>query len=282
VLRNILTLPNGGECGDPVFVVELAERAEAAGWDAVLLEDYICYQGDPSVPTCDVWTTLGAMAVKTSRVRIGTSVTPLPRRRPWKVAREAAAVDQLSAGRLILGVGVGDVGDAFVRDASFTNFDEELDLRQRAEMLDEGLAIIAGLWSGEPFQFAGRHYRVEEVTFRPTPVQRPRVPIWVGGGYPKPGPTQRALRWDGSCLYPAGKGDADLEVEDVRQLRAAAGDREFDIAVGGHERSGEVEAERARRSALAAAGATWCSEWIKPSDRETMRALVDRGPLVVE
>jgi alkanesulfonate monooxygenase SsuD/methylene tetrahydromethanopterin reductase-like flavin-dependent oxidoreductase (luciferase family) len=79
VLRNILTLPNGGECGDPVFVVELTERAEAAGWDAVLLEDYICYQGDPSVPTCDVWATLGAMAAKTSRVRIGTSVTPLPR-----------------------------------------------------------------------------------------------------------------------------------------------------------------------------------------------------------
>src|SRR5947208_4230366 len=190
MLRNALRLPNGGECVDPRFVLELAERAETAGWDALLLEDYICYQGNPSTPTCDVWATLAAIAVKTSRIRLGTSVTPLPRRRPWKVAREAAAVDQLSAGRLILGVGAGDVGDAFVRDASFTHFGEVLDLRQRAEMLDEGLAIIAGLWSGQAFAFSGKHYRVDEVTFAPTPVQRPRIPIWVGGGYPKRGPTR--------------------------------------------------------------------------------------------
>jgi alkanesulfonate monooxygenase SsuD/methylene tetrahydromethanopterin reductase-like flavin-dependent oxidoreductase (luciferase family) len=232
MLRNALNLPNGGECGDPRFVLELAELAEKAAWDAVLLEDYICYQGNPSTPTCDVWATLAAIAVKTSRIRIGTSVTPLPRRRPWKVAREAAAVDQLSGGRLILGVGAGDVGDAFVRDASFTHFGEVLDLRQRAEMLDEGLAIITGLWSGQPFAFSGKHYRVDEVTFTPIPVQRPRIPIWVGGGYPKRGPTQRALRWDGANLYPAGTGDKDLEAKDVQRLRADAVNREFDIVVG--------------------------------------------------
>jgi alkanesulfonate monooxygenase SsuD/methylene tetrahydromethanopterin reductase-like flavin-dependent oxidoreductase (luciferase family) len=282
MLRNALNLPNGGECGDPRFVLKLAELAEKAGWDAVLLEDYICYQGNPSTPTCDVWATLAAIAVKTSRIRLGTSVTPLPRRRPWKVAREAAAVDQLSGGRLILGVGAGDVGDAFVRDASFTRFGEVLDLRQRAEMLDEGLAIIAGLWSGKPFAFSGKHYRVDEVTFTPTPLQRPRIPIWVGGGYPKRGPTQRALRWDGANLYPAGRGDGDLEAGEVQRLRADAGSREFDIVVGGHERNEDWDAERARRAGVAAAGATWWAEWIRPTDRETMRRVVSEGPLVIE
>jgi alkanesulfonate monooxygenase SsuD/methylene tetrahydromethanopterin reductase-like flavin-dependent oxidoreductase (luciferase family) len=282
MLRNALNLPNGGECGDPRFVLELAELAEAAGWDAVLLEDYICYQGDPSVPTCDVWTALAAIAVQTSRIRLGTSVTPMPRRRPWKVAREAAAVDQLSGGRLILGVGAGDVGDAFVRDASFTHFGEALDLRQRAEMLDEGLAIIAGLWSGQPFAFSGKHYTVDEVSFTPTPVQRPRIPIWVGGGYPKRGPTQRALRWDGANLYPTGRGDADLEAREVERLRAEAGDREFDIVVGGHERNEDWDAERERHSEVAAAGATWWAEWIRPADRETMRHKVSAGPLLIE
>src|SRR5206468_7927317 len=121
-------------------------------------------------------------------------------------------------------------------------------LRQRAEMLDEGLAIIAGLWSGQPFAFSGKHYTVDEVSFTPTPVQRPRIPVWVGGGYPRRGPTRRALRWDGANLYPTGRGDADLEAREVERLRAHAGDREFDIVVGGHERNEDWDAERERRA----------------------------------
>src|SRR5688500_1035451 len=95
-LRYGLSLPNGGECADPRFLVELAVRAEGAGWDGLFLEDYVSYQGDPREPTCTVWATLGAIAVRTERLKLGTSVTPLPRRRPWNVAREAAAIDQLS------------------------------------------------------------------------------------------------------------------------------------------------------------------------------------------
>jgi alkanesulfonate monooxygenase SsuD/methylene tetrahydromethanopterin reductase-like flavin-dependent oxidoreductase (luciferase family) len=197
------------------------------------------------------------------------------------VAREAAAVDQLSGGRVILGVGAGDVGDAFVRDASFTHFGEVLDLRHRAEMLDEGLAIITGLWTGKPFAFSGKHYRVDEVTFTPTPVQRPRIPIWVGGGY-KPGPTRRALRWDGANLYPVGRGDADLEATEIRRLRSEAGNRQFDVVVGGHERREDWDAERARRTEAAAAGATWWLEWIKPANRATMSRQVRAGPLLIE
>jgi alkanesulfonate monooxygenase SsuD/methylene tetrahydromethanopterin reductase-like flavin-dependent oxidoreductase (luciferase family) len=141
------------ECGDPRFLVELAERAEAAGWDGVFLEDYVVFQGDPRAPTCDSWVALAGMAARTKSVVLGTSVTPLARRRPWVVARQAAAIDQLSEGRMVLGAGLGDVGDHVGRDASFTHFHEELDARRRARMLDEALEIIAGLWIGEPFSF---------------------------------------------------------------------------------------------------------------------------------
>lgn len=138
MVRYGLSLPNGGECGDPRFVLELAERGEAAGWEGLFMEDYVSYQGDPHAPTCDVWTTLGAIAVRTRRIILGTAVTPLPRRRPWNVAREAAAIDQLSEGRFVLGVGIGDAGEHVVADASLTHFGEVRDRRQRAERLDEG------------------------------------------------------------------------------------------------------------------------------------------------
>lgn len=110
-MKYALALPTGGECGDPRFLVELAERAEGAGWDGVFLEDYVWYQGDAGIPTCDVFAALTAIAARTSRIRLATCVTPLSRRRPWNVARQAAAIDQLSEGRMILGVGLGDVND---------------------------------------------------------------------------------------------------------------------------------------------------------------------------
>ena len=285
MLRYALALPDGGECGDPNFLVDLAVRAEDAGWDGVFLEDYICYQGDRHEPTVDVWTVLGAIAVRTERTILATSVTPLPRRRPWKVAREAAAIDQLSGGRFVLGVGIGDTGESVVGDASLSNFGEVTDARIRAEMLDEGLAIVDGLWRGEPFSFSGKHYQVNDVTFAPRPVQQPRIPIWVGGGYPMRGPTRRALRWDGSMLYKAPQHDQDeagMTGQDVRTLREMAGGRPFVIAVGGSPRKADWETERERIAEVARAGADWWVEWAPPADRATMREAVDRGPLHVD
>jgi alkanesulfonate monooxygenase SsuD/methylene tetrahydromethanopterin reductase-like flavin-dependent oxidoreductase (luciferase family) len=277
-----LSLPDGGECGDPRFLVELAERAESAGWNGIFLEDYVCYQGDPQMPTCDIWPVLAAMAVRTQHVTLGTCVTPLPRLRPWRVAREAAAIDQLSGGRLVLGVGLGDAGEAITADPSFTHFGEERDLRRRAQMTDEALAIIDGLWRAEAFAFRGRHYNVDEVTFLPPPVQTPRIPIWIGGGYPLPGPTQRALRWDGSFLYKAPENDPEergMTPDDVRELRNMAGDKSYTIAVGGNRRRDDWESERRHIEAIGQAGADWWVEWIPPGDRDSMRASVDRGPL---
>jgi alkanesulfonate monooxygenase SsuD/methylene tetrahydromethanopterin reductase-like flavin-dependent oxidoreductase (luciferase family) len=279
-MRYGLALPTGGECGDPRFLVELAERAEAAGWEGVFLEDYVVFQGDPTAPTCDPWIALAGMALRTERVVLGTAVTPLARRRPWIVARQAAAIDQLSAGRMVLGAGLGDVGDHVGRDASFTHFGEEADARRRAGMLDEALEIVAGLWTGEPFSYRGEHFTVDEVSFVPPPVQRPRIPIWIGGGYPNPGPTRRAARWDGSLLY--GVPEHDLSPEDVRAIREAASDRPYDIVVGGRARQEDWEAERERLRAIGSAGATWWAEYVPADSRDAMRSAVDRGPLRID
>ena len=267
-----VALPTGGECGDPTFLVELAEVAESSGWDGVFLEDYICYQGDAANPTCDTWTALAAIAMRTTRIALGIEVVALTRRRPWKVAREAATIDRLSNGRLVVGFGIGDQGDP-----GYIHFGEEIDPHLRAELLDEGLEIVAGLLSAEPFSFQGKHFHVHEVTFLPPPVQTPRIPMWIGGGYPNPRAIERALRWDGSCLYRREGGP--LRGEDVRELRRRAGDRSWTQAVGGWPRRDDLDEELEHRRDVAQAGADWWVEWIEPADRETMRAAVARGPL---
>ena len=135
---------------------------------------------------------MAAMAMRTERVRLGAIVTPPPRRRPWKLARETMTLDRLSNGRLVFPVGLGALDDG-----AFGNVGEPTDNRVRAELLDESLEIIEGLWTGEPFGYEGRHYRFAPMTFRPTPVQRPRIPIWVVGAWPHERSMRRVLRYDG-------------------------------------------------------------------------------------
>lgn len=275
-MRHAISFPPAGPAGDPGTMTELAIEAERAGWDAILLEDYIVYQGETQTPTFDPWVTLAAMAVATKEILLGTCVTPLPRRRPWKLAAEAVALDHVSRGRLILGVGAGDPNDPGTRATG-----EPVSTRERAELLDEGLDVLARLWSGEPVHFSGRHYRVEGLRLAATPVQRPRIPIWVGGDMLVPGVRARLTRWDGSCAYkgsPAGAWQ-DMGPGDVAELRLAAGDRPFDICVGGRERAEDWDREREHMSAVAAAGATWWSEWVKPGDRQRTFDAVRRGPL---
>jgi alkanesulfonate monooxygenase SsuD/methylene tetrahydromethanopterin reductase-like flavin-dependent oxidoreductase (luciferase family) len=287
-MQYALSLPNGGECADPRILADLAALAEDSGCDGLFLEDYISYTNDtyhsvPGAPTYDPWVMLAAAALRTNRIRLGTSVTPLPRRRPWKVAREAVTLDHLSNGRVILGVGSGDA-----REAGFTRVGEVLDAKKRAELLDESLDILAGLWSGQPFTYRGKHFTVEEATFLPVPVQSPRIPIWVGGGWPLPGPTARAARWDGSCLYKQTSDNSwqDMTPEDIASLRATAlrgrdPSLPFAIATGGRARGADWEQDRALIRSVAEAGATWWSEWIPAADLPTMHAAIARGPLAI-
>jgi alkanesulfonate monooxygenase SsuD/methylene tetrahydromethanopterin reductase-like flavin-dependent oxidoreductase (luciferase family) len=189
-----IDLPNFGWFGDIDTLVEIAVEAEDAGWEGLFLWDHMLVfkQDDMVLPFVDPWIALAAIACNTSKLILGPLVTPLPRRRPWKVAREALSIDHLSKGRLVLGVGIGAPPDI-----EFEYFGEISDDKKRAEMLDESLEIITGLWSGKPFSFKGTHYSLEEMTFLPRPKQEPRIPIWVGGGIPNKAPFRRAARYDG-------------------------------------------------------------------------------------
>ena len=283
-MRYGLSLPNGGVCGDARILAELGCLAEEAGWDGVFVEDYIVHQSDGAVPTCDPWIALAAMAVGTQRIRLGTSVTPLSRRRPWKVAREAIALDQLSNGRFVLGVGSGDAGEA-----GFSRVNEVRDAKERARILDESLDVIVGLWSGEPFSYHGRYFQVNEMTFLPRPVQQPRIPILVGGGWPLAGPSLRAARYDGCCLYkqPAQGEDNDWTPDEVRALKAFMRSHRseqqqaqpYEIKLGGRSRSDDWERDRALMKELAEAGVTWWVEYVEAGELEAMRESVRRGPL---
>jgi hypothetical protein len=186
-----LSLPPIGPYSDPNDLAALADEAEQAGWDGFFIWDHVAYS-DPVHPIVDPWIALAAVAMRTKRIRLGPMITSLARRRPWKVARETASLDLLSSGRLIFGVGLGEPAD---RD--FGTFGEAEDPKIRARKLDEGLTILDGLWRGEPFSFQGDFYTVRSATFLPKPVQQPRPPVWVGGGWNKHAPQRRAARWDG-------------------------------------------------------------------------------------
>jgi len=151
----------------------------------------------------------------TEKIRLGIMVTSLSRRRPWMVVRETVSLEHLSNGRLILGVGLGDPAQW-----EYGSFGEDVNPIARAKQLDESLEILVGLWSGEPFQFCGDHYQLDEMVFLPTPLQKPRIPIWVGGFWPNKPPLRRAARYEGT--FP-GSMQA-LSPEDWRIIKAYIGE----------------------------------------------------------
>ena len=276
-MRYAIDTPQFGPYSDPRLLAQLAHEAEDAGWDGFFIWDHINVGWLD--PVADPWIALAAMACATQRIRLGPVVTPLPRRAPWKLAREAVTLDQLSNGRLVLGLGLGS--DWF---AEISTFAGPIDDRVRAEMLDEGIAILSGLWSGEKFSFDGKHYKVRETQFLPVPMQKPRIPIWLAGTWPRKKPFRRAARFDG--IVPM---SADIEKllspDDVREIaKFVAANRTastpFDIVV-----AGETPADdKARAHDFAAsyedAGATWFLEstlpWKQPL--ESFRRRIAAGP----
>jgi alkanesulfonate monooxygenase SsuD/methylene tetrahydromethanopterin reductase-like flavin-dependent oxidoreductase (luciferase family) len=282
VLRYAVGLPNVREYADPRVLLDLAAEAEEAGWDGAFLWDHIAREEDRSVPATDPWIAAAAMAVRTQRLRLGIMVTPLARRRPWKVAREAVALDMLSGGRFTLGVGLG--GGA---QAEFAAFGESPDPRVRAELLDEGLAILDGLWSGEPFTFEGTHYSVTGAQFTPRSAQEPRVPVWVAGRWPNRRPFRRAARWDG--LFPVFEGVGAGQMATPAQLAEAVAytlgeredaDRAFDVAMECVSAGEDPAADAALAATYADAGLTWWVEalgWFRGT-LEAMRERIRRGP----
>ena len=267
-----LMLPNKGRhYGDASLLVELALSAEQAGWEGFFVWDHI--GGGGVSPTIDPWLCLGAIASQTQTMSLGTMVTPLSRRRPWKVAREIVTLDHLSQGRAILGVGLGDMVNK-----DFKAFGEAINPRVRAEMLDESLEIIAGLQSGNPFQFTGKHYQISEAMFKPAAVQVPRIPVWVAAHWPFKRPLQRAALWDGVLPRQWNAGPITpaviREIDTYIKMRRDA-DTPFDICKYGFTEGKDLVRERAMVQKFSAAGATWWIEEIFTS-RGTLRQIEKR------
>ena len=245
--------------------LEQAVLAERSGWDGVFVWE--------AAYGVDAWSLLAAMAARTERVRLGTILTPLPWRRPWKVASQVATVDQLSGGRAILGIGVG----AVTTDLPLTG--EETDLHTRAEMMDEGIDLMRALWAGEP-GFEGRHYRYAVERNDLGEVGRPvqaRVPIWVVAKWPRPKSMRRVLKCDG--LIPG----HEQTPETIRAARAWLIDQgartDLDILAEGETPADDAEAARAAVRPLTEAGCTWWMEtrWEMPHNSdERMTQIIER------
>jgi alkanesulfonate monooxygenase SsuD/methylene tetrahydromethanopterin reductase-like flavin-dependent oxidoreductase (luciferase family) len=272
-LRAGVILPTGG----PREAASIAREAEAAGWDGFFVWE--------PVWGWDAWVSLAAAASVTERIRLGTMLSPLSRMRPWKLAGEAASVDHLSGGRVILSVGLGAI------DSGFESFGEVTDRRTRAELLDESLDIVTGLWGGQPFRYQGKHYQVRETSFLPPPppVQQPRIPIWVVGAWRSERSMRRVLRYDGllpNVLDAEGK-PKEIGPDDVKAMRAYVEARRtettpFDIVI-----EGQTPGDDARRTAdevgpLADAGMTWWLEarWniSSPTVLDELRRRIGEGP----
>jgi alkanesulfonate monooxygenase SsuD/methylene tetrahydromethanopterin reductase-like flavin-dependent oxidoreductase (luciferase family) len=224
------------------------------------------------------------MAVATTRVRLGTAVTAVARRRPWKLAREVVTLDHLSGGRAVLGVGLGDP-----EDDGFRRVSEVHDLRLRAARLDEALEIVTGLWRGDEISFHGAHFRLDNVRFLPMSAQPDGIPIWVGGGWPGPA-VRRAARYHGFMPYPRHPANPYQDADDpippadvaamVARVESLRDNLDgFDIVIGGRRRRADWEAERDHIAAVAGAGATWWCEWVPPGSADEMRAAAGREPL---
>lgn len=203
--------------GDVWTIPEMAMEAEAAGWDGVFIPDCISIDTPqyPAGPTYDPWILLALMAARTERIILGPMVAAIPRRRPWKLARETMTLDHISRGRFVLPVGVGALDDA-----GFYKVGEELSNKGRAQLMDECLDILQGAWSGEPFAHEGEHYHVQTMKLLPPSLQQPRIPVWVVGVWPSQKSMQRVLRWDGIIPQKMGREQQPLTPDDLREIKA--------------------------------------------------------------
>ena len=270
-MRRGLYLPPFGPFGDPAVLVDLAVRAEASGWEGVFLWDHLV---SGALPIADTWTTLGAIAQATRDLRFGPMVTPLPRRRPWVVARHASTLSRLSGGRLILGTGLGS--DEF---GDFSRFGEPTGLPALAAMYDEGLEVVREVWSARPFHHDGQHYRVTLGEGIPDPHP---IPVWVASTTDRPRVMRRAAACDG--IFPIW-GNRILAPDEVSGLLAALrraglpGDRAFDVAVAGNASPAWQEPVTVDLAGLAQAGMTWWMESLIHFDPlELSLEIVDAGP----
>ncbi|MGB8646901.1 MAG: LLM class flavin-dependent oxidoreductase [Anaerolineae bacterium] len=264
--------------GDARVAADFAQAAEQSGWDGFFIWEPVWGN--------DAWVMLTAAAMRTERIRLGTMLSPISRMRPWKLASETATLDNLSNGRVILSVGLGAV------DTGFEAFGEVTDRKTRAELMDEGLDILTGLWRGQPFSYEGKHYHIRPTNFQPPapPMQKPRIPIWVVGAWPHTKSILRAARYDG--LLPARMNPdrtwAELTPEDIRTMKQfidahRANSSPFDVVAEGKTPGDDLVQAAAKVQPWIDAGATWWNEvmWVMPgetADLAAVRRRIEQGP----
>ena len=283
-MRYSINIPNFGDFADAEVVARVASASEDAGWDALFVWDHVVHNKRDRQSFGDPWMLLTAAALATTRIKLGPLVTPVPRRRPQQVARQVSTLDNLSAGRVIFGAGLGGP----IED-EYGSFGDPTDPRLLAEQLDEGLDLLDRYWSGDAVTHDGRHYQVRDVALLPTPVQRPRPPIWIGGFWPARRPMRRAARWDGAVpLFESATHGHVPPLDEVRDLVAYVGGhrdgdsgRPFELVLGGPSPTAPGAA-RDVLGPLIEAGATWWDER-RPIDDQVHRlepvlSRIEAGP----
>jgi len=258
-------------------VAELAQLAEEAGWDGFFLGDAIWCE-DPMIA-------LAAAAMTTTRIHLGTMIIPVPLRRPWKIASESLALDRLSNGRLILGLGTGAVWMGW---HAFP--DEVINGKVRAEMLDETIDILTLLYQRKQFDYDGKHYHLKLTTmdvmhYPSKPIQQPRIPLWIPLIWPHKKSMQRVLKCDG--LLPEKRGPdgqpADVTPADVRAMAAFVQANRtlttpFDIVMQGKTDGADRARQHDQLSPWQEAGATWWIEGLWGEPEEAVVARIRQGP----
>jgi len=291
-MRYAVYAPIINDFADPKRLVDLAVAAEAARYDGFFIWDHLAIDVEGRLEVADATVTLGAIAQATERIKIGALITPLARRRPWKVAKEIVALDHLSGGRILFGAGLGEPAEV-----EFGNFGEDPSAGARARKLDEGLAILDPLMRGETVTHTGDTYRLRGVKLAPRSIQLPRIPIWIAAALPATRGLQRAAQWDGCFpvkvpaaivagmvanaawpewwLSPAELAEAVAYLE-----RARGGLTDFAIAATGSTLADDSGQAIAKIAAYAAVGANWWLEWIDetPGSYADALTLVERGP----
>jgi alkanesulfonate monooxygenase SsuD/methylene tetrahydromethanopterin reductase-like flavin-dependent oxidoreductase (luciferase family) len=264
-MRYGMILP-GGTASEQL---QQAILAEEHGWDGVFVWE--------AAYGVDAWSLLAAMAVRTSRVRLGTILTPLPWRRPWKVASQVVTVDDLSGGRAILAVGLGALGPELPATG------EPVDLKERAERLDEGIDLIKTLWRGGT-SYHGHHYdyacELPDLVSAARPVQDD-IPLWVVGAWPRPRSMRRVLRGNG-IVPQYDLGDREAGPDDARAVRAWLTERgagpDLDVIADGETPADDRDHAVALVTPWAEAGCTWWLEtrWQSTPGGIEQRLEVDR------
>ena len=274
-----LYLPNFGKISQAKAYAKLALDAERDGWDGFFLWDHLI-EWDRRIPITDSFIALAAIAANTSHIRIGTTVTPLPRLQPWIVARQVASLDQLSDGRMTLGVGLGEE-----ETTDYERFGMPSEKNVLAGKLDEALDIITGLWKGKSFSYEGKYYQIlKKTAFIPTPKQRPRVPVWLGGFWPNKGPFRRAAKWDGVIPLRLGHPIRPTP-QDLRDILAFIAKRRsktdhFDAAIIGWGTGKNRDQNEKKIAPYVSAGLTWWLEslYLGRDSVEKIRKRILMGP----